>query len=494
MDTKPHIPEVAVILGGRDITRGYVDSLPLLPPTDRILQMAGGWKGYDEILRDDQVAATFAQRRLAVVRKPWLVEPGGTSRNDKRAAQLVQDTLETLGWDNVTDHMLYGRFFGFSVAEILWSVAKDGIRIQDIKVRDRARFAFAPDGALRMMTMSAPNGEALPERKFWVAAVGASHADEPYGRGLANALYWPVWFKRHGAKFWAIYLEKFGAPTPIGRFPAGTVAEERTRLLEAIQSIQTEAGIVLPEGITIELLEATRSGQAGYEAWMGYWDHAIAKIVLGQTMTTDNGSSLSQARVHMEVREDLVSADADLICQSANASWVRWLVDYNIPGAAYPRLWRDNEVQEDQKTRADRDKILYEMGYRLTPEAVARIYGPDYESIKQASPETAQEKQPAAGTVQAANFAEMNHLEFPDQTALDDAVKAISSETLDEQGRAMLEPLLDALKGMEDDPVAFLGWLAETFPQADGGALEEMLTRLLFVAELWGRINAESNP
>jgi phage gp29-like protein len=378
-DRRPRLEEIATTRDGRDITRGYVDALPWLPPTDRVLPLAGGWRGYEELLRDDQVAATFAQRRLAVVRRPWTVEPGGERRIDRQAAELVRATLGRLDWDAITDQMLYARFYGFAVAEIMWAIDRDGIAIEDIRVRDRARFAFAPDRALLLRTSSRPDGERVPQRKFWVATVGASHHDEPYGRGLAHALYWPVWFKRQGARFWAIFLEKFGAPTAVGRFPAGTDAAERARLLEAVQAIQTDAGVILPEGMAIELIEASRGGTASYEQWMGYWDRAIAKIVLGQTMTTESGSSRAQAEVHWDVREDIVAADADLVCESANRTWVRWLVDYELPGAAYPRIYRDMDDPEDLRARAERDEILARIGWRLTPEAVSRLYGDDYE-------------------------------------------------------------------------------------------------------------------
>ena len=502
---KPSFPEIATILGGRDITRGFVDGLPTLPPTDRILSLAGGWRGYEELLRDDQVQACFSQRRLAVVRKPWVVEPGGDRRDDKKAAKLVEETLENLPWDDITDQMLYARFFGFAVAEILWAADGNAIRVAAIRVRDRARFAFAPDGTLRMFTMAQPNGELLPDRKFWVTSIGASHHDEPYGRGLANALYWPVWFKRHGAKFWATFLEKFGAPTPLGKFPPNTTDTDKQRFLQALQAIQTDAGIIIPEGMVVELLEATRGGNAGYAEWMQYWDHAIAKTVLGQTMTTDNGSSLAQAQVHMQVREDFVASDADLVCASACDSWVRWLVEYNIPGAVIPRIWRETEVQEDLKTRSDRDKALNDLGYRITPDAVERIYGDDYEYVGDAQDDP---KSPLEGGVAkrqgvfapsdtpgvppaTLEAAERDDTQFPDQVALDNAIASITAATLDAQGRALLAPVFEALQSADDNPAAFLGWLAEKFPHTAPDALEEMLTRLIFVAELWGQINAE---
>ncbi|MDO6575377.1 phage portal protein family protein, partial [Staphylococcus pasteuri_A] len=84
-------------------------------------------------------------------------------------------------------------------------------------------------------------------------------------------------------------------------------------------------------------LEAARSGSADYETQRKALDQAISKIVLSQTMTTDNGSSQSQAKVHSDVKEDVIKADADLICESLNNTAVTWLTNWNFPGAKPPK-------------------------------------------------------------------------------------------------------------------------------------------------------------
>lgn len=449
------LPEIATTRDGRDITRGFVDAMPLLPPTDRVFAGAGGWRGYEELLRDDQVAAVFAQRRLAVVSRPWAVDPGGPRRIDQRAAELVRETLDRVDWDGITDRMLYARFFGVAVAEVIWAADAGGVRVDDLRVRDRARFGFAPDGALKLLTSSKPDGEAMPERKFWVCTVGASHHDEPYGRGLAHQLYWPVWFKRQGARFWAVYLEKFGAPTAVGKFPAiGTADADRDKLLDAVRAVQTDSGIVIPEGMEIALLEAARGGQAGYEAWMSYWDKAISKVVVGQTMTTDDGASRSQAQVHMAVRAEVVAADADLVCATANRSWVRWLVDLVLPGAAYPLISRDMAEPEDMKVRADRDAVLAGLGIRLKPQAVVEVYGDQYElsEPKRDELDGTDGTGPADAGGEPAGAGEAGEDEPDDDEGGGVATAAEATAADDGAGRAANDPAAD--DPTADDPTA----------------------------------------
>ncbi|USE35242.1 DUF935 domain-containing protein [Endozoicomonas sp. SCSIO W0465] len=45
--------------------------------------------------------------------------------------------------------------------------------------------------------------------------------------------------------------------------------------------------------VIIELIEAARSGTADYDALCQRMDKAISKVILSQTMTTDDGSSRS---------------------------------------------------------------------------------------------------------------------------------------------------------------------------------------------------------
>jgi len=500
VDTKkPNLIEIATTNDGRDITRGYTEALPYLTPSDKVLTQAGGLQGYEELLRDDQVSACFSQRRNAVLSRPWDVVPGGTKRQDKAAAELVEATLKNLEFDTITDHMLYARFYGYAVAEVMWEIENSQVKLSDIRVRDRRRFVFAPDNSLLLLTSHNVMGEALPERKFWTASVGASHHDEPYGLGLGHSLYWPVWFKRQGAKFWARFMEKFAAPTTVGTFPNGTDQAERSMLLGAVQAAATDAGIIVPEGVKIELLEASRGGNASYEQWLHYWDSAIAKVILGQTMTTEDGSSYSQATVHYDVRQDLVKADADLVCQSANNSWVRWLIDFNLPGAAYPTLWRDMEDAEDLKSRSERDKALFDMGYRLTPKALKEVYGDDYEPIKP-EPSTTGEAEKLKGKTSAEQKRElkigfqMPELAEGDKTELPPTPVEPLTQTLDEQTAPIWKKILAHIQNLVDtapDLPSLRDALLNAYADLPGDELGEIMGLALMTAELAGRFDVE---
>jgi Mu-like prophage protein gp29 len=259
---------------------------------------------------------------------------------------------------------------------------QDGLHVtvEAVKVRKRNRFRFDLDGNIRLLTReNALEGEIMPERKFWQFATGGADHENPYGIGLAHWLYWPTFFKNKGVKFWTIFLDKFAMPTALGQHNFGNDQAKIGVLIEALEAIHTDSGVAIPDGVEITLLEAKRSGTTDYSVFSEYMDQAISKVVVGQTMTTDDGSSRSQAEVHEDVRQDLVKADSDLICESWNRGPGLWLTDWNFPGATAPKVTRDVDLAEDLNERSTRDKTIVDMGFKPTLEYITDTYGEGWE-------------------------------------------------------------------------------------------------------------------
>ncbi|MEQ8318756.1 MAG: DUF935 family protein [Rhodospirillales bacterium] len=477
-NTTPPKPETREIsgVGGDDRFSGYVEELA--QPSDPILRMIGAdVAAYEKVQRDEQVQTTLQQRRRAVTSLDWSVEPGGDAAIDKAAAEDLKEQLDAISWDRTTDKMLWGVFYGYAVAELLYEIDGSRVRISDIKVRDRKRFRFGRDRSLRLLSRDHPNGIVMPERKFWTFTAGGDNDDDIYGRGLAHWLYWPVYLKRNGVKFWAIVLEKFGQPTTVGKYHAGATPEDRKKLLEAIRAAATDVGIIIPQGMEIDFLEAQRRAGGDHYEFARYMDAAITKVVLSQTMTTEDGSSLSQAQVHMDVRNDVVESDADLVCESFNAGPARWLSEWNFPGAEAPRVWRLTGDPEDLNTVAERDKKLHEMGYQSTPERIAETYGPGYERIN--TPAAA--GGPAASIVPEAAFAEgEDGRDTADDLA--DQLETVAAPAMDDmidQVRVLFSEAAD-LQDLSDR-------LVELYPDIDDARLAEAIRDGLLTGNLSGR-------
>jgi phage gp29-like protein len=318
------------------------------------------------------------------------VDPASESAEDKKVAEFLEWQLKVMKFDKLSNKMLYATHYGFSVGELMFAYheEKQCIYIESIKVRDRSRFKFNDDHELYLYENA--EKKLMPENKFWVHSVGADHDDNPYGEGLAHSLYWPVFFKRNGLKFWVFYLEKYGMPTAIASLNQSQLQDpkQREQALNMLDAIQHDSGVLKPDDFIVELLEATRSGTATYDTLEKGMDAAISKIVLSQTMTTDNGSSRSQAEVHNEVKFEVVKSDADLLCESFNDQVVKVICDMNFANLKeYPKVWRRTEPEEDLNKIADRDTKIKNLGWEPTEEYMQDTYGDGFVKSQEQQPE-----------------------------------------------------------------------------------------------------------
>ncbi len=398
----------------RDITIPHYSDLTALPLMDPTLTTRGeALAVYRELLRDARVRATLNKRKSKVLRREWVVEPGGERPIDEQAAEGAREMIAALPFDAICRRLLDALLFGYAVAEIIWGRdARGRIAPVDIIARRPERFVFDKDWKLRLLTPEQPlRGIGLPERKFIVHRFEAED-NNPYGLGLGSTLYWHVLFKREGVAYWMTFLEKFTSPTPVGKYPAGTPEAEVQRLVQALRDLVQAGVLAVPLGTELELLEAKRAGEAGYEAWCRYWDEQTAELVLGATLSTNVGSvgSKAAAEVHAEESEILADEDADQLSATLNDTLLKWITELNWPGAVPPTIWRPRpkNAQAEEETETIRAKrrqeelkayqLLKQLGYEpeKPEEALAEVMD---------RPVAAAEEVPSPGVSDTPDFA-----------------------------------------------------------------------------------------
>ncbi len=434
----------------------------------------GQYALYDNLLKDGHCSSVLNTRQLAVIGKEWEVKAGGDDAIDQKAADMVTDQLKNLGcasqqivaWDfdfaclNLLDALLKGN----AIAEIMWGQDGKEFVATEIRPKNQQRFTFGlgEDGyELRLLTPeNIYNGESLAKypRKFICHSFGSKDGN-PFGIGLGRSLWFPVFFKRQDIKYWLAFVDKFASPTAVGKYPNGASQEQKRTLLDALDAIAHDAGVIIPEGMIIELLEASRSGSIScYESLATYMDAEISKAVLGQTLTTQVGDrgSYAASQTHNDVRQDLVKADADLLSGTLNRTLCRWIAELNLPEAKPPQIWRKFDEVEDLNARANRDKTLFDMGWKLKKEAIAEIYGDHYEVAEQAEGD---------GATSDEEFLKNSGAAAPEQPA--DQAPEVEQPPPEETPPEMEE---------EIDAIAFLEWVA---PQVSFAEMNGICTRIL---------------
>ena len=377
---KPVEIEIATTQKDVDIYSGWAT---LLNP-DPVLAFESGGKGiklYDEISRDPHAASVLQTRILSVVGKEWSIVPavsGAISgERDVEIASFVEEALCNCNFDQMRMEILQAILYGYYGSEIIWKASNGSWTVDRFIGKHPRRFCFTIEREPRLITPeSMIDGEPLPDKKFLIYQYGDS--DNPYGRGIGQQVWWYTWFKKNGIKFWVKFMERFGSPTTLGKYPQ-QAKEQRAKLLDAIDAIQNESGIVIPDNMSLELLEASRTGDGTYLAACEYFDKQISKAFLGQTLTTEVGNTGSYAasKTHGDVRQDITEADADLIDSYLNKTLITWIVDYNFPGVIdYPKLLTNAGAKPDLLSRKDIDKALaVDVGLPISKSYFYSTYG-----------------------------------------------------------------------------------------------------------------------
>lgn len=137
--------------------------------------------------------------------------------------------------------------------------------------------------------------------------------------------------KKNMLAFWDAFGEIFGMPMRIAK-----TASRDSKEIDRLNRMLIEAGAsqtaVMPLDTELEFIESTR-GDA-YNVYNQRVDRAnseLSKLIIGQTMTIEDGSSLSQSQTHLQVFQNLVEADADMLRDVINNQLLPRMVAHGFP-------------------------------------------------------------------------------------------------------------------------------------------------------------------
>lgn len=467
----------------------------LLPDPDPILRkLGGGAEILEELTADAHLCSVIQSRKLGTLKKEFRWAPGSLSgekpsrQAQRLCADLVAD-LERVDLYNLVSSLLDAPYYGMTAVEIKWESGDGRLRIRDLEAKPARWFGFDEENHPRFLSLQSPwDGLELPFGKFVIARHFPTY-DNPFGLRLLSRCFWPAVFKKGGIKFWVTLAEKYGMPFLVGKYRPGAPLGEQQEMLSKLVGMVRDACAVIPQGGTVEILESGKGGasaeiHSGLKAAM---DAEMSKVIMGQTLTaevSDKGGSRAQGQVHEEILEDFRQGDQTLVrIAMEEMAWLYGQV--NAPGVPTPKFsWFEEE--DPKATHAERDKTLRETGLRFRKGYYLRTYGfqeDDFDLEQTAQTPDSPKKGAPADEEEFAQGAG-----FPDQAALDAALSLLPAEALQGQMETVLRPLIERIAAGESFE-ALQTSLAETYPDMETAALEEMLSRAIFVAEIWGRLH-----
>lgn len=346
---------------------------------DYIIREQAGTKGidiYNEMEdKDPHIFGAFQVRKSTVANLPWEVVPASKEARDVEIADFCTEVLQEIPkFKEDVFELLDGIAKGFSVSEVIWKVRQDGrIGIERLDSRRQRRFSFDMDGGLQLLTPDDMIGHPAPAAKFVVFRNG-SVGENPYGEPVLRKCYWYYLVKKTAMKFWGVFLERWGQPglhLTYDVSDGNTISDdEKKELDKMLATIQQSLAWKTSSKIKATVLEAQRSGQASYEAFLRYCDQQSSKAIVGQSVVTDMGESGSPTspKISNQVRWDLALMDVATLEDTLNSQLIKFLVDFNFEVDKYPRFRLDAEEPEDLMVASQVMERLWKMGLPISQE------------------------------------------------------------------------------------------------------------------------------
>lgn len=321
----------------------------------------------------------------------------------EKVHKMILEDLENIVMYDTISSLLDAVFYGYSVLEIIWEIRDNFYRIKNIIPRPYYWFAFDKDNNLIFRGENIRRDK-VPFGKFIMARHFPTF-ENPYGLRLLSRCLWFVAFKKGGVKFFARFLEKYGMPFVVANAVQGASRQEKENMAKYLYNMVQDAVAVLPAGAEVQLHSATTNQADIFNSYIDRWDKSIAKIIQGQTLTSDIGDvgSFAASATHKSVSDDIARADMMMVTSSLNELfWIYTKINFGDNVKAPTFSYIDSE---DLTQRAELDTKLYSMGVRFNDEYIEQTYGIDKKYF------TVQETQ--AGFPAFANKLEVGNSTFP---------------------------------------------------------------------------------
>ncbi|MDR3146838.1 MAG: DUF935 domain-containing protein [Treponema sp.] len=308
-------------------------------------------------LKDLHYRSVISTRKDTITGLEIKVVPASEDKDDMELADAVErDILNNASAKlyNLIRDMLDALTKGFSVSEIVWDTDKTPWKPKQYKFRDPRWFQYDKETGKTLMLRS-PLGNELEALKPFQFVVHEPHLVSgnqiTAGLALPALYYWML--KNYDVTSWAAFIDRYGYPIRIGKYGKKATEQDRATLKRAVAAIGQDFGAVIPESALLEILEPKHAAETSnvYKNMADWVDKQISKLVLGQTMTTDEGSSRAQSETHDKVRDDIADSDIQQVVETLNAALAIPYINLNFGEQEnYPKidLFKPDKTNVDQ--------------------------------------------------------------------------------------------------------------------------------------------------
>lgn len=173
-----------------------------------------------------------------------------------------------------------------------------------------------------------------PPLSEWLIEVG-----QPYDLGLYLKACIQTIPKKNALGFWDNFAEIFGMPMRIAKTNSRD-DKDRAKIEKMMSQMGAALWGVFQEGTEIEVVESTKGDSYNvYDRRIDRANSELSKLIIGQTMTLEDGSSKSQSETHLKVLNNLIERDCDNLRDVINTQLLPRMVKHGFPVAGLSFEW-----------------------------------------------------------------------------------------------------------------------------------------------------------
>lgn len=319
---------------------------------------------YDDIMQDGHLTGITGNRTLRTTNKSYVFSVNG--KKDDKLTEFIKDKT----WFETTLEKAHESIYrGYS---LLWVKEFEKGEIKKVQLIERG--AVIPEQQILLRDLNGKDGIDFSELGdiLWYAQfydhIGLLEKAAPYAI-----------LKRHSWGSWDEFEELFGVPIRIAKIASqsDSVKNEVAGWLEEMGSAPYA---VFPLGTEIDIKENSKSDSFNvFYQKIKALDAELSKLVVHQTMTTENGASKAQGNVHENTLQEVVYADEKKMLSFLNDVVVPAMraLGYPIPTNAKIMV----ELTTDPVLQITIDGTLLTAGYVLTKNYIESTYGVEVESM-----------------------------------------------------------------------------------------------------------------
>jgi len=333
------------------------------PTTETIISV------YNDVVIDAHLSAALDNRISKTSSKDFKIV-------DEKGEELDETAIFQAQW--FRDFMRYSlesKFYGYSLVQFGDRVA-DGFKMVKLVPR---QYVYPQKQAVRTSPQNTVDLISFDKGQYKPWTIGVGRPDDI---GLLMKASPLVIYKKTALGAWSEFTELFGSPF---RFGKTDVRDEalRDNMYDMLDNMGRNAFGVFHTDDELEYIKDNQTdAHHVFDELIERTNSELSKLILGSTMTMDDGSSRSQSEVHERTTGAIEKEDAIFMSEVVNKQLIPWLNTYhgfNIQGK-----WVFDETENMGKVEQFKiDLELVKAGFNVPKEYFTETYGtPIDESIE----------------------------------------------------------------------------------------------------------------